>query len=182
MVRAPVEMKTLLSLIMVMALVIPAASQKTFPTMTGEMANGQELTLPRDLTRKHTIIGLAYSPKASSHLEEWLEPAYLRFVAQHGLFAGEYDADIYFIPVFVGLNKSAYEPSLKKFRKSASPEIEQHVLFSKEDMAPVKEILDLDEKDIPYFFVLDRSGRVIHRTQGAFSEDKLEAIENVLLD
>ena len=66
---------------------------------------------------------MAYGQKAQPLLEDWYEPAYLRFVAKHGLFAGLYDVRVFFVPLFVGANKAAYEPSLAKFRRSASPEV-----------------------------------------------------------
>lgn len=156
-------------------------AQNTFPTLSGETAAGAGITLPTK-GKPWTVIGLAYSQKASPLLEEWYEPAYLRFIAKHGLLAGSYDADVFFVPLFVGVNKAAYEGSLNKFRKSADPEIVDHVLFSKADIEPLKDALGLNDKDIPYFFVLDAEGRIVHREQGAFTEEKLESIEEVLLD
>ena len=157
------------------------SAQTQFPELTGETAKGTTITLPTT-GKPWTVIGLAYSQKASPLLEAWYEPAYLRFIAKHSLMAGSYDADVYFVPLFVGLNKAAYEGSLNKFRKSADPEIVDHVLFSKADIEPLKEALDLKDKDIPYFFVLDAQGRIVHREQGAFTDEKLESIEEVLID
>ncbi|MCB0765270.1 MAG: hypothetical protein KDB84_11225, partial [Flavobacteriales bacterium] len=142
---------------------------QTFPHLAGETANGAAVDLPNATAKAYTVIGIAYSKKASPLLEEWYEPAYLRFVAKHGLFAGAYDADVYFVPLFVGLNKAAYDPSLKRFRKSASPEIVAHVVFSKDDLDPLKETLEMEDSDIPYFFVLDANGVIVHRTRGAFT-------------
>lgn len=156
-------------------------AQSTFPSLSGETAAGASITLPTK-GKPWTVIGLAYSQKASPLLEEWYEPAYLRFIAKHGLMAGSYEADVFFVPLFVGVNKAAYEGSLNKFRKSADPEIVDHVLFSKADIEPFKEALGLNDKDIPYFFVLDGEGRIVHREQGAFTDEKLENIEEVLLD
>lgn len=158
------------------------AAQQTFPTLEGETAEGATITLPLKSAKEYTLIGIAYSQKAQPMLEEWYEPAYLRFIAKHGLFAGAYDVDLFFVPLFVGVNKVAYEPSMKKFRKSAAPEVVDHVVFSKAELDPLKAALDMNEKDMPYFFVLDREGRIVYRTQGAFGEDKLEAIEEVLLN
>ncbi len=156
-------------------------AQTVFPVITGETASGNTITLPVK-GKQWTVIGVAYSQKATPVLEEWYEPAYLRFIAKHGLMAGSYDADVYFVPLFVGVNKAAYEPSLNKFRKSADPGIVDHVIFSKTDIEPLKAALDLTEKDIPYFFVLDAEGRIVHREKGAFTDDKLESIEEVLMD
>lgn len=158
------------------------AAQQTFPALEGETAEGGKVSLPLKGAKEYTLIGIAYSQKAQPMLEEWYEPAYLRFIAKHGLFAGAYDVDLFFVPLFVGVNKVAYEPSMKKFRKSAAPEVVDHVVFSKAELDPLKTALGMNEKDIPYFFVLDREGRIVYRTQGAFSEDKLEAIEEVLLN
>lgn len=158
-----------------------AAQPVQFPAVEGETALGKRVTLPSEGGAQWTLVGMAYSAKASPVLEEWYEPAYLRFVAKHGLFAGDYDVDVFFVPLFVGVNKAAYEPSIKKFRKSASPEIVEHVLFSKAETDPLKATLDITEKDTPYFFLLDRQGRVVHRTKGGFTDSKLEAIEDILM-
>jgi len=158
------------------------AQHVQFPSLTGETAEGRTIVLPNSKGAKWTLVGIAYSQKASPVLEEWYEPAYLRFVAKHGLFAGSYDVDVFFVPLFVGVNKAAYEPSMKKFRKSASPEVLDLVLFSKEDLDPLKDALNMSEKDTPYFFLLDASGKVVHRTKGSFTDAKLEAIEDLLMD
>jgi hypothetical protein len=162
-------------------LALPATAQPIFPAIKGETANGTTVDLPRTDGAAYTIVGLAFSQKASAVLEDWLEPAYLRFVAKHGLFAGEYDVDIYFVPVFVGLNKAAYEPSMKKFRKTTSPEMVDHVLFSKDDMEPLREALEMKDQHSAYFFILDRQGRILHRTAGTYTDEKLEAMEDVLM-
>jgi len=157
-------------------------AQQSFPTLQGETAEGRGISLPLANPKGYTLIGIAYSQKAQPMLEEWYEPAYLRFIAKHGLFAGAYEVDLYFVPLFVGVNKVAYEPSMKKFRKSAAPEVVDHVVFSKAEPDPLKATLGMADKDIPYFFVLDGEGRIMHRTEGAFTEDKLEAIEDILLN
>ena len=169
--------------LLILALLIAqaASAQQQFPSLQGETADGRTVELPLKAPKAFTIIGLAYSQKAQPALEEWFEPAYLRFVAKHGLFAGAYDCEVYFVPLFTGLNKAAYEPSLKKFRKSAEPGIADHVVFCKAELDPLKSALGLLDKDAPYFFILDREGRIVYRTQGAFTDEKLEAMEEVLL-
>ncbi|MCW5898210.1 MAG: hypothetical protein KIT10_02985 [Flavobacteriales bacterium] len=158
------------------------AQGPVFPKLEGETADGLNVELPRTTSGRMTVIGIAYGQQAQQHLESWYEPAYLRFVAKHGLFAGSYEVDVWFVPLFTGLNKAAYEPTLKKFRKSAHPEIVKHVLFSKGDVAPLKDAFGMADKGTPYFFVLDGQGRVVYRTEGAFKHDKLDKIEEFLMD
>lgn len=170
-------------ILLILSLLVANASfgQQSFPKLQGETAEGRNVELPLAAPKEFTIVGLAYSQKAQPALEEWFEPAYLRFVAKHGLFAGTYQCDVFFVPLFTGLNKAAYEPSMKKFRKSAAPEIVEHVIFSKSDLETLKTALDLSDKNIPYFFILDREGRIVHRAKGDFTDEKLEAMEDVLL-
>lgn len=172
--------RTALASLVLMA-VLPSRAQHAFPRIEGEFADGRVEHLPQEGTKGYTIIAMAFGQKAQPDLEEWFEPAYLRFVEKHGLFAGAYDVVVYFVPVFTGLNKAAYEPSMKRFRKSAAPGIADRVLFVKADFDRFKDDLGLNGRDIPYFFVLDSQGRVIHREEGPFTESKLEAIEEVLL-
>lgn len=156
-------------------------SQRTFPELVGETADGRSVRIPGDVQAHYAVVGLAFSRKAQPLLEAWAEPAYRRFVAHHGLFAGTYDADVWFVPMFVGMNKNAYEPSLRRFRESADPDVADHVLFFKGEIDPFIGPLELNDKDAPYFFVLDAHGNVLHAEHGLFTVDKLDALEEVML-
>jgi len=169
-------------LVLCTAVLVSMIGGDSFPGLKGETPNGKMVELPKDCKGKKTIIGLAYGKKAAADLEGWYEPAYLRFVKGHGLFATAYDAELYFIPMFVGANKAAYNPSMKKIRKSASPEVLDHLVFFKGALEDYVDPLELKDKSTPYFFVLDESGTIVHRTSGAYSDEKLEAIESLLLE
>ena len=169
------------TLFLILLLLSVGVRGQAFPTLTGELANGTAVELPGKPKTSLIVIALAYGQKAQADLEAWYEPAYLRFVAKHGLFANAYRTELYFVPLFTGANKAAYEPSLKRFRKSATPETADRVVFVKTELELVRDALGLHDKDIPYFFVVDAQGRIVHREQGAFTEDKLDAIEEALM-
>ncbi|MCB9169297.1 MAG: hypothetical protein H6597_05110 [Flavobacteriales bacterium] len=158
-----------------------AGAQGVFPDLAGETADGRTIHIPGDVHADFTVVGLAFSRKAQPMLEEWAEPAYRRFVAHHGLFAESYQADVWFIPMFVGMNKNAYQPSLRKFRDSADPDVADHVLFFQGELDPFIGPLELSDKDAPYFFVLDAHGTILHAEHGLFTVDKLDALEEVML-
>lgn len=170
------------STVTILLLILSSASRaQSFPTLSGELANGTAVELPGAPRTPRIVIALAYGQKAQADLEAWYEPAYLRFVAKHGLFANAYSTELYFVPLFTGANKAAYEPSMKRFRKSATPETADRVVFVRTELETVRDALGLKDKDIPYFFVVDREGRIVHREQGAFTDDKLDAIEEALM-
>ena len=115
------------------AALIPAHGQRTFPKLQGETTDGATVTLPAPTADGFTVVAVAYGKKAEPLLEKWYAPAYARFVAKHGLFAGSYHAEFYLVPIFLGLNKSAYAPTMAKLRKEVDPEIARRVLFVKDD-------------------------------------------------
>jgi len=177
--EAPPPMRNALSLMFL--LLSSGLRAQTFPTLTGELVSGAVVELPGKPKTPLIVIALAYSQKAQAELEAWYEPAFLRFVAKHGLFANAYRTELYFVPLFTGANKAAYEPSMKRFRKSATPETADRVVFVRTGLELVRDALGLHDKDIPYFFVVDAQGRIVHREQGRFTEDKLDAIEQALI-
>lgn len=172
-------MRILCSLLALTA-VLSGRSQELFPAITGERTDGSTVELPKASKGKFAIICLAYGQKAGPALEEWYGPAYLRFVAKHGLFAADLDVDVYFVPLFVGLNKAGYEPTMKKLREQGDPGVEQRVVFLKGDPEGLRDKLGLKDKETPYIFVVDPEGRIVHRVQGEFSDDKLDAVEEAL--
>mgnify|MGYP000875028968 FL=1 len=157
-----------------------AQAQGSFPAVSGERSDGTVVELPKASAGRYAIICLAYGQKAGPLLEEWYGPAYLRFIAKHGLFASEIDADVYFVPLFVGLNKAGYGPTMKKLREEGDPDVAKRVVFLKGDHDGLREALGMKDKEAPYVFVVDPQGRIVHRTEGAYSDDKLDAIEEAL--
>ena len=92
---------------------------------------------------------MAYGQKSGPLLEDWYGQAYLRFIAKHGLFAADLDVDVYFVPLFVGLNKAGYGPTMKKLHQQGDPDVEHRVLFVKGDADGLREALGLKDKETP---------------------------------
>ncbi len=159
-----------------------AIAQKSFPSITGETHDGTSITLPAAAQGRPAIIAVAFGKKAEPVLADWYEPAYRRFVDKHGLFAGASDVQLYFVPVFVGLNKAAYEPSMKRLRKSADPDVAKRVVFFKGEADAVLQELGMKDKEEPWFFCVDAQGRIVHKEKGAFTVAKLDALEEALLE
>lgn len=155
-------------------------ANKTFPVLSGETLDGRQISLPADCRGKKTIIGLAYSERAQEDLDSWHEPMYDKFVAKVGMFDYQYDVKLYFIPMFIGLKQSLYESTLKKLRADNRKDLYPYVLFYKGELEPYASELGLKEKSIPYFFVLDDKGAILHTVSGAYTENKMEAIEAAL--
>ena len=152
---------------------------KPFPAMTAETVDDKKVQLPESVKGKYTLIGLAYSKKSEAELNSWFQPVFGKFIQKtNGLFSGfAYDVNVYFVPMFTGVNAAATGTAKRKAAKNIDPQLLPYVLFYKGELKSYKEALDFEKKDIPYFFVLDREGKIVHATSGKYSDEKMEAIE-----
>lgn len=156
---------------------------KAFPLMEAETAEDKKVKLPDDVKGKYTLLGLAYSKKAEDELNSWFSPVFEKFVRKDigGLFAGMgYDVNVYFVPMFTGVNAAATGTAKKKALKNVDPQLLPNILFYKGELKPYKEALDFEKKDTPYFFVLDANGKIVYATSGKFTEKKMDEVESVM--
>lgn len=164
---------------------IPSIGQligTSFPSISAENVNDRSINIPKQTLGKYTLIGMAYSKKAEDELNTWFGPIYSTFIEKPtGLFADfAYDVNLYFIPMFTGVNTAAAGTAKKKAIKNMDPSLLPHVLFYKGKLEPYREALDFEKKDTPYFFVLDKEGKIIYATSGSYNQRKLQEIEMLL--
>lgn len=178
--------KTFIVLIMLLAgsLQLMAQVGERFPQIKGETVTDKKVRVPEDTRGKYTLLGMAFSRQSDEELQSWFQPVYTRFLqdaGNAGLFADfAYDVNVYFIPMFSGLKKAAAGSAKKKALKNVDAELQPHILFYVGEVKSYREALGLDEKDLPYLFVLDKQGKIVYATEGAYTEAKMEEIENIL--
>lgn len=178
-------MKVSLFIILLLAFVSNTYGQvvgKNFPLLEAETADDKKVSLPEDVKGKYTLLGLAYSKKSEDELNTWFEPIFSKFVQKtSGLMAGMgYDVNVYFVPMFTGIQAAAAGTAKKKAVKNVDPQLLPYILFYKGELKKYKEELDFERRDIPYFFVLDPNGKILYATSGSFSEEKMDQIESVI--
>lgn len=155
---------------------------KMFPDMEAETVEDKKVKLPQEAKGKYTLIGLAYSKKSEDELNSWFQPVFEKFIQKtNGLMAGfGYDVNVYFVPMFTGINAAATGTAKRKALKNIDPQLLPYVLFYKGELKPYKEALDFEKKDIPYFFVLDVEGKIVYATSGKYTEAKMDQVESVM--
>lgn len=158
---------------------------KNFPNLTAETVEDKEVNLPKDQHGRITLLGMAYSKKSEKDLNSWFEPVYTKFIHSKtesaGLFASfTYDVDVYFIPMFTGINSTATGMAKRKAAKNMDERLLPNILFYKGKLKPYKDALDFEKKDIPYMFVLDQTGKIIYATSGSYSHAKMDAVERAI--
>ena len=153
---------------------------KMFPAMDTQTVDDKKVRLPDDVKGKYTLLGLAYSKKSEDELNTWFEPVFSKFVQKtSGLMAGMgYDVNVYFVPMFTGINAAATGTAKRKALKSTDPQLLPLILFYRGELKPYKDALDFDRRDTPYFFVLDPTGKIVYATSGAYSDEKMDQVES----
>jgi len=155
---------------------------KMFPDMEAETVEDKKVQLPQEAKGKFTLLGLAYSKKSEEELNSWFQPVFEKFIQKtNGLMAGfGYDVNVYFVPMFTGVNAAATGTAKRKALKNIDPQLLPYVLFYKGELKPYKEALDFEKKDIPYFFVLDATGKIVYATSGKYTDAKMDQVEGVM--
>jgi len=158
-----------------------------FPAMNTSTADGVVIDLPGDTQGKFTLLGLAFSKKSEDDLNTWMEPVYWKFIDKpegkiDQLFGNgsNYDVNAYFVPMFTGVKTAATKTAKRRALKKMDPRLIPSILFYRGKLKPYKTALDFQRKDIPYFFVLDKSGKILYATSGRYSDEKMNRVEEII--
>ena len=165
----------LLSLASLLATIALAQTGRPFPTLTGTTLEGQTVTLPTSTKGKFTVVGVVFSPQAEAALAGWIAPLYTNFIMDP-----EYDVNLYWVPMLSGAKEMAAGAVEKRLREGLQKDFHRHVLLYKGSIDTYRQQLRMDRNDTPYFFVLDKEGKVIHVASGPFTEDKLTAMDELV--
>lgn len=160
-----------------------AQKGEAFPYLEGITLIDKEIKIPEDTKGKFTLIGMAYSKKSEDDLKTWFNPVYNTFIhkSSSSLFGDiGYDVNVFFIPMFTGVKQAAASTAEKQMKKKTDPQLLPHILFYKGDLKTYKESLDFEKKDVPYFFVLDKDGKIVYATSGSYTVQKMKEVEDLM--
>ena len=148
-----------------------------FPKLEGETLTNEIFNLPDDLGGKYALISMAYSKKSEDDLASWFNPVWNTFIKEStGLFNINYDMHVYFVPMFTGAKRPAYQTAMKKVQQTVDPLIQPHVLFYKGTIHQYKEALNFQGNDVPYFYIIDPSGKIMAMASGKYTQAKMQEL------
>ncbi len=157
-----------------------------FPDIAGNSLTNKMISIPDATKGKFTLVGVAFSKKAEDDLNSWFDPIYEAYVrkADPNAFIPEMkpDVNVVFIPMFTGIKRSASKNATKKMQEGIDKKLHPHVMVYSGSMSDYDEILGLDDKELPYFFVLDKEGKIIYTTDGKANTKKLDQIDELVND
>lgn len=156
-----------------------------FPHLSAHLLDDKKVELPAHAKGKFTLLGMAYSKEAEKELSTWYQPVYETFIHKDkgGVFQTEsYDIHLYLIPMFTGANQAAHGTAVKEMKAGVDKTLWPHLLVYKGELKPYKDHLAMTHKETPYFFVLDKHGKIIYKTTGKYTDEKMEEIEALVGD
>ncbi|HQW21934.1 MAG TPA: hypothetical protein PLI47_01440 [Bacteroidia bacterium] len=172
-------MRSISILLLAIAFSLQAKSQ-VIEKISGKTIDQQHVTLPEDVKGKYTLLCFASSTKAQKDLESWLDPVYQKFIAKTGLMDDMYDVNVFFIPLVRGGNEIFAEKMKSKFRETAQADLKPHVIFSESNTEQLLSALSMTRTEVPYLFLLDKEAKIIYRTNGAYTEEKFDTIDDLI--
>ncbi len=170
--------------IVLLALSLAGVAQKgkQFPTINGKSLTDKAMSLPIN-NGKQTIVAIAFHRGAEEDLKKWLNPLYYTFIkkpkGQTNFDMAEiYDVNFIFVPMISGFKKIADD-----FKASTDKEFWPYIMDTeKADIKGVQKFLNVEDNKIPYFFVLDKTGKILEVQSGAYKETKVEKLEEACGD
>jgi hypothetical protein len=170
---------------------VPARGQigKKFPRMETTTLDDEPKTLPQVAEGEQTLVALASSPKAEEDLRTWIQPLFDAFMREYKnddwlapARADHSNVQLYFVPMFAGLNKLARNKTQKNMKENLPEKYHQHMLIYQGTTKPYEKTLEMDDTKKPYFFALNPEGEVIYAASGRFNERKLDELKEALDD
>ncbi|MGZ3885312.1 MAG: hypothetical protein ACXVPD_14275 [Bacteroidia bacterium] len=174
-------MKKIITLgLIISGFALAAQKGQTFPTMLGKSLDGKAVTIPTQ-NKKYSVVGIVFKRSAEKELKKWLNPMYATFVkkSEGGKsnfdVAEVYDVNFQFVPLISGLKKAQED-----FKNGTDKEFWAYIIDSDSDIKMIKQKLDIKNDEDPYFYVLDKDGKIVEIVSGAFSEAKMDKLEEAV--
>lgn len=153
-----------------------------FPSFDVVDLNDKEINIPNDTKGKFTLVGVAFSEAAQEDLYTWSQPVFSEFMDENNLSSLVYDPNVHLILMFTGANQVAYKNAKKKIKEGTDESLKDNIVLYKGAMEEYRKKLKMKDRKKPYFFVLDKNGKIIYVTSGEYSEEVLEEVGDLIED
>jgi hypothetical protein len=145
-----------------------------FPEVIGANLLRQKISLPDDLQGELNILFIAFQQWHQAWVDSWVPTA--RQLEQ--AFPG---VQFYELPVIWKMNRFS-QTFINEGMRAGIPNqtTRQKTITLYTDKGAFRQALDLPNEETIYVLVVDRQGSVLWRTEGAYSEEKGEALTKAI--
>ncbi|MAC94404.1 MAG: hypothetical protein CMC96_02765 [Flavobacteriales bacterium] len=171
---------TLISLLTLFTTTLFAQEGELFPSIEVVDLNENKSTIPEDTKGKFTLVGIAFSEDAQNDLYSWSQPVFSEFMDDNNLSSLVYDPYVKLILMFGGANQLVYKKAKEQITQGTDETLKDNVVMYKGSIKDYRKILKLKNRKTPYFFVLDKEGKIIYTTEGRYSRQQIKEVGNLI--
>ena len=176
-------MKSIIVLVLFCAcfsILLSAQTGESFPDIDVLDLNDKTLSIPKDMKGKYSLIGVAFSEDAQEDLYTWSQPVFSEFMDDNNLSSLVYDPHVHLILMFTGANQLAYTTAKQKIIEGTDESLTDNIVLYKGAMENYRKTLKMKDRKKPYFFVLDKQGKIIFVTSGRCTAKTLKEVGNLI--
>lgn len=144
--------------------------------------NDEALTIPNDIKGKFSLIGVAFSEDAQEDLYSWSQPVFSEFMDDNNLSSLVYDPHVHLILMSTGVNQVAYNKAKEQIIAGTDESLKDNIVLFKGAMEDYRKTLKMKDRKKPYFFVLNKSGKIIYVASGRYSAQVLKEVGELIED
>lgn len=171
---------TLISLLTLFTTTLFAQEGELFPSIEVVDLNENKSTIPEDTKGKFTLVGIAFSEDAQNDLYSWSQPVFSEFMDDNNLSSLVYDPYVKLILMFGGANQLVYNKAKEQITQGTDETLKDNVVMYKGSIKDYRKTLKLKNRKTPYFFVLDKEGKIIYTTEGRYSRQVIKEVGNLI--
>lgn len=157
-----------------------AQEGEQFPSIETYDLDENKVVIPENTKGKFTLVGVAFSEDAQTDLYSWSQPVFSEFMDDNNLSSLVYDPNVHLILMFTGANQLAYKKAKKQITEGTDESLRDNVVLYKGKMEDYRKKLAMKNRKKPYFFVLDKEGKIIYTAEGRYSRKVLEEVGNLI--
>lgn len=161
-------------------LLMNAQEGSAFPSIDVLDLNDVELNIPNDTKDKFSLIGVAFSEAAQEDLYTWSQPVFSEFMDDNNLSSLVYDPNVHLILMFTGVNQVAYNKAKEQIIEGTDESLKDNIVLFKGAMDDYRKKLKMKDRKKPYFFVLDKAGKIIYVTSGKYTLKALKEVGDLI--
>ena len=91
-----------------------------------------------------------------------------------------YDPNVKLILMFGGGNQIVYNKAKKQIAEGTDRSLKDNVVLYKGSVKEYRKKLNMKNRKIPYFFVLDEKGKIIYTAQGRYNSKTIEKVADLI--
>jgi len=153
---------------------VPTFAPTVFPAVRASNLNGRAFDLPRDFAGERNLVIVAFQREQQALVDSW-SPAIADLLVRYT------DLRFYELPTITRGNP-LFRAWLDGAMRGGIPDRQarEHTITLYLDKAAFRQALDLPHEDTIYALLLERSGRVLWRGQGEYTDQLAGELEQVL--